>query len=408
MAALNFLSNSTGNDNTAAFERLADRVLGAQGRTTTQSSPNSANRIFDEFVRQTQQREELLVSATKEQIKIFNKLEQTLQDMKSSSSQDFTRLSKSLSLLSARLNRTESTPARQNIKTVLDSVRPGLFTAAAAPAALQARTQPQRNYERSALQPAATATATAFAGAGLMGSEESTEPKPNVGVVLLGGLLDKLLNLIMTLTGGKMIMDAVDGLFGRGGKDKKTGTRSKPTSRTVPAPETTGPGNRNKPTRTPGRPGTTAAGGIFNKIKGGIGRAAGAIGTGILGVGSMLGNAKLLTGLGALTYSSELGSGELWTLNEKGERVMTPEALKALEQPGITPAAAPSGQGLNTDQLTNNALQTQMQTNPAPVIINNQTTPVVKTPAPTFIGPTQSIRPTESTLIRYQNRESFY
>ena len=78
-----------------------------------------AQRIFEEFIRQTERREELLKDATEEQIAIFKELESTILKLRTASHDDSKALRKTIDDLGRKLGQTKPTAARGAIAAAL-------------------------------------------------------------------------------------------------------------------------------------------------------------------------------------------------------------------------------------------------------------------------------------------------
>ena len=91
-------------------------------------------------------------------------------------------------------------------------------------------------------------------------------------------------------------------------------------------------------------------------------------------------------------------------LNEAAAENMRKQNAIRSNQTLPQPAAKPDSQVLDKS-MQNKELTDRQNQSQAPVVINN-TTQTAQAPAPTFIGPTPSVRPTESALEKYIFRES--
>jgi len=82
-------------------------------------NPNANTKIFEEFIKQTQKREELLKDATEEQVQIFKELEAVILKLKTGTHDDTKALKKSIDDLSKRLGGTASNQAKTNIQKAI-------------------------------------------------------------------------------------------------------------------------------------------------------------------------------------------------------------------------------------------------------------------------------------------------
>lgn len=81
-------------------------------KSETNVGPKTEAKIFEEFVKQTQKREELLKDATEEQKTIFKELEETIKKLRSGNHEDSTKLKASIDGLTRKLAGTAPTAAR--------------------------------------------------------------------------------------------------------------------------------------------------------------------------------------------------------------------------------------------------------------------------------------------------------
>lgn len=98
------------------LQKLVDAI--AQ-KTSPAVNLNSNQKIFEDFVKQTQKREELLKDATSEQIVIFKHLEDTIKKLKDAGHADSIDLRKAIENLANKLKATPATSARSNIMRTL-------------------------------------------------------------------------------------------------------------------------------------------------------------------------------------------------------------------------------------------------------------------------------------------------
>lgn len=99
-----------------------DQLTGLASAITgkgTEVSFKVSNRIFEDFVKQTQRREELLKDATAEQKAIFKDLEGTLIKLREAGKSDSVALRKSIEALARKLGATPNTNARRAMQSML-------------------------------------------------------------------------------------------------------------------------------------------------------------------------------------------------------------------------------------------------------------------------------------------------
>jgi hypothetical protein len=105
------------------LDQSQDKMQKLVDAITQKSSPsislNSNQKIFEDFVKQTQKREELLKDATSEQIVIFKHLEDTIKKLKDASHADSVNLRKTLETLARNLRATPANAARSSMLKTL-------------------------------------------------------------------------------------------------------------------------------------------------------------------------------------------------------------------------------------------------------------------------------------------------
>ena len=128
MAAIKLKDLLSGQERLAQRENMPldqsqDKMQKLVDAITQKSSPsvslNSNQKIFEDFVKQTQKREELLKDATSEQIVIFKHLEDTIKKLKDASHADSIDLRKAIENLANKLKVTPATGAKSNMMKAL-------------------------------------------------------------------------------------------------------------------------------------------------------------------------------------------------------------------------------------------------------------------------------------------------
>ena len=104
--------------NREQFARLVD-VLNNKAEARNGVNQVVQPKIFEEFVRQTQRREELLKDATDDQKVIFNKLSDSINKLKDANSADSRALRRVIDQLTRKLSRTADTGARKSMMSAL-------------------------------------------------------------------------------------------------------------------------------------------------------------------------------------------------------------------------------------------------------------------------------------------------
>jgi phage tail tape-measure protein len=95
---------------------------------------STSTKIFEEFVKQTRKREDMLKDATKEQKNIFKRLENVIIKLQTAGSKDTAALKKSIDALIRKLGQTPKTEAREKIKQAMGpEYRAPAYAAAASP-----------------------------------------------------------------------------------------------------------------------------------------------------------------------------------------------------------------------------------------------------------------------------------
>jgi phage-related tail protein len=104
--------------NREQFARLVD-VLSNKAEAKGSVNQVAQPRIFEEFVRQTQRREELLKDATDDQKVIFDKLSDSINKLKDANKSDSLALRRVIDQLTRKLSRTADTGARKGMMSAL-------------------------------------------------------------------------------------------------------------------------------------------------------------------------------------------------------------------------------------------------------------------------------------------------
>lgn len=151
-------------------------------------------RIFEEFVKQTQRREELLKDATEEQKTIFKELEDSINKLRSGNHDDSVQLRSSIATLTRKLAGTAPTAARSKMLAMATPPVTSKNTFATQLSPTDYKLFEGAGTAGSVAKPPATATGTA-------------EPKG-------GGIMDTLLGSLggLILTGFGKIIKAIGGL----------------------------------------------------------------------------------------------------------------------------------------------------------------------------------------------------
>lgn len=117
-------NQNPGTDRTDRLTRIGAAIgqrKQVQGRAESASNTN----VFNRFVEQTKNRENLLADATEEQNRIFNQLEDTLIDLRDANKDDSEKLRKTLAELSGQLEATPNTGSKTAIGQQINLAREG-------------------------------------------------------------------------------------------------------------------------------------------------------------------------------------------------------------------------------------------------------------------------------------------
>ena len=394
----------------AANQQKAARLQAMTSTFETQfrSGPDvgsaSVNKkVFEEFIRQTEKREQLLLDATEEQNDLFKELETTIQKLKDANSQDSKALRQTIDKLSKKLEKTPETKAKQNIQKLI-------------PAQKEVKAKEQSKYfsnvqnifkgnmTQGAPLPVTPASYSLYEDAGLLRSDEDPEDQMQQQQQG-GGLLSGLMNALPTIIGGGLGLAALKRLLPRGSQ-----ALTALASKAVPG----------------------VAKGMFQKLGSKIGTSGlGKLGKGIFDIGrSVATKTPIGLGLNAL-YSGYTGYQEYKESGDIGRALsgatgtflggMVPGGVIAKTFGALGGEAIAKGtyDVVTTPALQNTQaedIQTESQMNEdlnkpikAPNIV---VTPPTVEPSMqqqnTLIAPRGDTRPTESALSQYMKRESFY
>jgi hypothetical protein len=384
--------------------------------STTPATSNQ--RIYDEFIQQVKQQQDLLLDATKEQTDIFKKLEDTVEKLKSASHEDSKKLLAGIDKLAKQLKGTPDTKAKSNIEKMMPLQQARAQATAARTSSIIANPAPA---PRSAAIPALlqpSPMAPLYEDAGLISSEsEGDKVQTGERDMDMASILGFLGNMMSGGGGG------VVPIIPRKGPRKTPPAvpKTKPTTR--PTPPRGPDGKFRKPTvldRVKG-PGTRSVLGkvpfLGPLVTGGFMGADEYEKSGNLGKALVVGTGSAVTGeLGAL-FGGGVGS-LLGPVGAVGGSIVggiagaTVGANKSGELydkfMGSQPDTAKPDTQVLQQTLENKQLATEVQQQPAaPVIINNQQTVGNNTP-PAYIAPSLEVRPKESALDRYINRQTVY
>lgn len=102
---------------------IEEKTIAEKGGSRNESLNTINKNVFDKFVEQTKERENLLKDASEEQHKIFQELEDTLTKLREAGTKESEELRKQLAELSGKLGETEDTGAKRKIQYQLDTAR---------------------------------------------------------------------------------------------------------------------------------------------------------------------------------------------------------------------------------------------------------------------------------------------
>ena len=408
----------TSQTNRSAFTGMAQRLSGVD--ETQLAEKNAA--IFEEFKTQTLKREDLLLEATKEQIALFEELEVAINDLKDANIKQTELIAKTVEDIAIRLGSTTPGRARDNMQTLIMGGLGPVVGGGGGASDYTANPLTQLAASRSRFQPATAGPAPArseeyvkelYADAGLMGSENPDNTSGLLGQLKdamnesSGSMLEGLLGALGLGYLGKRL------LSGNGDKDKKTKQKNKTKHEAKAAAKT-----NQSVAKTAAQQGVKTGGKFglksLSKKVFGLGLLAGgvfavdrALSGDFVGAGMELasGATSLVPGIGTAA-----GFGIDAALLARDTGYLDTSELDKLAA-DIAPATTPDT--INNSDLTQFQSQNQqlkmVEGGGQPItVINNNSTPAITNPAPQFIAPTANLRPTESALVRYQNRESFY
>ena len=398
----------------AANQQKAARLQAMTSTFETQfrSGPDvgsaSVNKkVFEEFIRQTEKREQLLLDATEEQNDLFKELESTIQKLKDANNQDSKALRQAIDKLAKKLEKTPETKAKQNIQKLI-------------PAQKEVKAKEQTKYfsnvqnifkgnmTQGAPLPVTPASYSLYEDAGLLRSTEDPEDQMQQqqdGGGLLSGLMDALPALIAGGLGLTAIKRLLPRVLPRGSQaGAALAAKAAPTAaksvfqRMGTKIGTSGIGKVGKGIFDIGRsiatktPWGMAANALYSgytgyqeyKESGDIGRAlSGATGTFL---GGMLPGGVIAKTVGAL-------GGE--AIGKGAYDVITTPALQNTQAEDIQ-TESQMNEDLNKPIMAPNIVVTPPTVEPSMQQQN------------TLIAPRGETRPTESALSQYMKRESFY
>jgi len=397
----------------AANQQKAARLQAMTSTFETQfrADPNVGSasmnkKVFEEFIKQTEKREQLLLDATEEQNDLFKELESTIQKLKDANKQDSKALRQALDKLSKKLEKTPETKARQNIQKLI-------------PAQKEVKAKEQTKYFSNvqnifkgglagpapgAPLPVTPANYSLYEDAGLLRSNEDVEDQmqqQNQG----GGLLSGLLESLPAIIAGGLGLTALKRLLPGGAK------------------AATALGSKIAPAATKS---------IFQRMGAKLGTTgAGKIGKGIFDIGRSIATKTPLGMAANLAYSGYTGYQEYKQSGDIGRALsgaggtflggMLPGGIIAKTVGALGGEAIGKGayDVVTTPALQNTQaedIQTESQMNEdlnKPIMAPNiVVTPPTVEPSMqqqnTLIAPRGDTRPTESALSQYMKRESFY
>ena len=112
---------------TARLQRIGDiiqeKISAERGGTLNTSQTATNSKVFETFIAQTKQREDLLKTASDEQKEIFASLEETLISLREADKAESDKLRQTLGELSGQLKQTADSPAKEKIGQVLNTAQ---------------------------------------------------------------------------------------------------------------------------------------------------------------------------------------------------------------------------------------------------------------------------------------------
>jgi hypothetical protein len=419
-------------ENPGILEQLkASAIMGikeALGVDTTeeerlQTTPELKNqRIYDEFIQQVKQQQDLLLDATKEQTDIFKKLEDTILQLKTANKEDSTKLRKSIDNLAKQLKATPETSAKQKIARLIPEQQIRSQTAKT-----ETRIKSPVVSTRSSAVPAllmappVASNSPLYEDAGLISSEsEGDKVQTGERDMDMATILGFLGNMMSGGDGGGIL--PIGPMGNKPGKTPgKTTPRGAKTS--APKPPVRNVTDKRGVTRQIGPSGqflpkgsAAAQSPTLNMPKLGTGK----VGGGVMAAASLFSIPTLWryarsddTFKESMNVSGDIPLketyGDMWNVTKAA---VTGSDIPAYKDPLKTTAPAPAtakpDNQILQQSMQNKDLIQQSQSQPAaPVIINNQQTVGNNTP-PAYIAPSLEVRPKESALDRYINRQTVY
>ena len=381
-----------------------------------------SQRIYDEFIQQVKQQQDLLLDATKEQTDIFKQLESTVEKLRTANHEDSKKLLASIDKLFKQLGGTPDTKAKSNIEKMMPLQQARAQATAARTSSIIANpvAAPRSAAIPALLQP--TPMTPLYEDAGLISSEsEGDRVQTGEREADMSSILGFLGNMMSGNSGsGTNIIGAPITRKPVGGPVKKTSPVGGATKKNMPlgGPTKTNTATNKGPMAKPTAAPKTSMLSKLGSAKGGLATIGLTLGAdyaadklgrdtkagasadvaastlGYAGTGALIGS--FIPGLGTVAGGVIGGAyGATKGLLENKNTLFTPSTNKP-------------DSGVLKQILENKELEEQVQQQPAaPVIINTQQTVGNNTP-PAYIAPSLETRPKESALDRYINRQTVY
>lgn len=405
------MKERTAREKSARLEAMASTF--EQGMKSPAESSASVNKkLFEDFVRQTERREQLLLDATEEQNDIFKELESTISKLKTSTQQDSKSLRQTIDKLSKKLEKTPETKARQNIQKLI-------------PAQKEVKQKEQSKYFSNvqnifkgnmtpgAPLPVTPASFPLYEDAGLLRSDEDPEDQMKEQQGGIGSAFSGLLEALPALIAGGLGLSALKRLLPGGAKVAQTAAVKSLTSLASNRSLQAQSQYRDKLGRFAKRPFLNKLGkGIFDigrsiATKTPFGMAANALYSGFTGfqefkesgdVGRAL-SASAGTFLGGMLPGGVIAK----TVGALGGEALGKGAYDIVTTPVLQNTQA---ENIQTESQMNEDLNKPVMA-PNIVVTPPSVEPTMQQ-SNTLIAPRGDTRPTESALSQYMKRESFY
>lgn len=100
-------------------ETIQGKIEAERGGTLNTTQTGINNKVFENFIEQTKQREDLLKDATEEQLDIFQRLEDTLIELREANSEDSEKLRAQIAELGGELSETADTDAKAKMQELV-------------------------------------------------------------------------------------------------------------------------------------------------------------------------------------------------------------------------------------------------------------------------------------------------